>query len=185
MQAIQLIALYTIYIDMIKQDRMTLEEALTNLAAAGLTTTDFDTWYGEDGKKFHFPLKLPFPSQDSFAVVLSIPLTTANIFPTIELLIKNQTKAMRNRGGCKFTVSPTTAKLLTEAQRLELNFKGVEAPEEGVMCYAGYDILKKKSLPDNTIILSCMGSDLTETKITVASHYSKKEALKFQNSRRR
>jgi len=65
MQAIQLIALYTIYIDMIKQDRMTLDEALSNLAAAGLTTTDFDTWYGEDGKEFHFPLDLPFPKQDS------------------------------------------------------------------------------------------------------------------------
>ena len=47
MQAIQLVALYTIYIDMIKQDRMTLDEAIYNLAAAGLTTTDFDTWYSE------------------------------------------------------------------------------------------------------------------------------------------
>ena len=72
MQAIQLVALYTIYIDMIKQDRMTLDEALSNLAAAGLTTTDFDTWYGEDGRKFHFPLDLPFPKQDSNQIKLNL-----------------------------------------------------------------------------------------------------------------
>ena len=63
MQAIQLVALYTIYIDMINDNRMTLDEAVSNLAAAGLTTTDFDTWYGEDGREFHFPLQLPFPKQ--------------------------------------------------------------------------------------------------------------------------
>ena len=65
MQAIQLIALYTIYVDMIKQNRITINEVVSNLAAAGLTTTDFDTWYGEDGKRFNFPLEIPFPKQDS------------------------------------------------------------------------------------------------------------------------
>ena len=72
MQAIQLVALYTIYIDMINQDRMTLDEALSNLAAAGLTTTDFDTWYGEDGRKFHFPLDLPFPKDNINQLKLEI-----------------------------------------------------------------------------------------------------------------
>ena len=72
MQAIQLVALYTIYIDMINDNRMTLDEAISNLAAAGLTTTDFDTWYGEDGKVFNFPLQIPFPKDNTNQLKLEL-----------------------------------------------------------------------------------------------------------------
>lgn len=65
MTAIQLIALYTIYVDMVKQNRMTIDEAVSNLAAAGLTTTDYDTWYDEEGRVFNFPLEIPFPKDNA------------------------------------------------------------------------------------------------------------------------
>ena len=72
MTAIQLIALYTIYVDMIKQNRMTVEEAVSNLAAAGLTTTDYDTWYDEEGKRFNFPLQIPFPKDNTNQLKLEL-----------------------------------------------------------------------------------------------------------------
>ena len=72
MTAIQLIALYTIYVDMVKQNRMTIDEAVSNLAAAGLTTSDYDTWYSEDGKVFNFPLEIPFPKDKTNQLKLEL-----------------------------------------------------------------------------------------------------------------
>ena len=103
---------------------------------------------------------------------LSVALTTSNIFQTIELLIKNQTKAMRKRTGRKFMVSHGTADLIREAQRLELNFKGVDTTEEGIMRYAGYDIIENPSFPDNTIIFASMTGDMKQDAIQLGTSLS-------------
>ena len=87
---------------------------------------------------------------------LGVALTTSNIFSKLELLIKNQTKSQRKRPGRKFMVNHTTADILMEAQRLELNFKGVDVIDEGVMRYAGYDVIVNPSLKDDTIVLCSM-----------------------------
>src|SRR5690606_20988316 len=103
---------------------------------------------------------------------LSAPLTTANIFQKLELLIKNQTKAMRKRGGRKFMISHGTADLLKEAQRLELNFKGVDVTEEGVLRYAGYDLIENPSFPDNTILFCSMTGDMKSDAIQMGTSMS-------------
>jgi len=51
---------------------MTVEEAVSNLAAAGLTTTDYDTWYDEEGKRFNFPLEIPFPKDNTNQLKLEL-----------------------------------------------------------------------------------------------------------------
>ena len=80
-------------------------------------------------------------------------ITTSNIFSKLELMIQNQTTEQRKRSGRKFMVNHTTADILMEAQRLELNFKGVDIIDEGVMRYAGYEFVINQSFPDNTILL--------------------------------
>lgn len=103
---------------------------------------------------------------------LSVDLTTANIFQKLEILIKNQTKSMRKRAGRKFMVSHGTADLIREAQRLELNFKGVDVSEEGVMRYAGYDIIENPSFPDNTILFASMTGDMKSDAIQLGTSMS-------------
>ena len=116
---------------------------------------------------------------------LSVALTTANIFPKLELMIKNQTKAMRKRSGRKFMVSHGTADLLREAQRLELNFKGVDTTEEGVMRYAGYDIIENPSFPDDTILFCSMTGDMKQDAIqlgtSMSSDYNNLEVNRLSN----
>ena len=103
---------------------------------------------------------------------LGVVLTTANIFQKLEILIKNQTKAMRKRTGRKFMVSHGTADLVREAQRLELNFKGVDVTEEGIMRYAGYDIIENPSFPDDTIIFASMTGDMKSDCIQLGTSMS-------------
>lgn len=103
---------------------------------------------------------------------LGIALTTANVFQKLELLIKNQTVAMRKRPGRKFMVSYGTADLITEAQRLELNFKGVDVTEAGVMRYAGYDIIANPSFPDDTILFCSMTGDMKTDAIQLGTSLS-------------
>lgn len=91
---------------------------------------------------------------------LGVALTTANVFSKLELLIKNQTKSMRKRANRKFMISNATSDLIMEAQRLELNFKGVDVTEAGVMRYAGYDLIVNPSFPDNTILFCSMSGDM-------------------------
>lgn len=86
-------------------------------------------------------------------------LTADNVFDKLEILIKYQTKAMRKRANRKFMISHGTADLIREAQRLKLNFKGVDVTEEGVMRYAGYDLIENPSFPDNTILFCSMSGD--------------------------
>ena len=105
-------------------------------------------------------------------VNLGVALTTANIFQKLEILIKNQTKAMRKRSGRKFMVSQGTADMIKEAQRLELNFKGVDVTEEGVMRYAGYDIIENPSFPDNDILLASMTGDMKQDSIQLGTSQS-------------
>lgn len=62
LEAVQLIALYTILVTMIDQKRIGIMESISILEKAGLTTEDFDTWNTEDGREIHFPL--PFPTFD-------------------------------------------------------------------------------------------------------------------------
>jgi hypothetical protein len=103
---------------------------------------------------------------------LGVVLTTANIFQKLEILIKNQTKAMRKRSGRKFMVSHGTADLVREAQRLELNFKGVDVTAEGVMRYAGYDIIENPSFPDDSIIFASMTGDMKSDSIQLGTSMS-------------
>jgi hypothetical protein len=101
-----------------------------------------------------------------------VALSTANVFQKLEILIKNQTKAMRKRAGRKFMVSHGTADLIREAQRLELNFKGVDVTAEGVMRYAGYDIFENPSFPDDTIIFCSMTGDMKTDAIQMGTSMS-------------
>lgn len=103
---------------------------------------------------------------------LSAELTTANIFEKLELLIQNQTKAMRKRGGKKFMVSNKTADIMTSAQRLELNFKGVDVIEEGVLRYAGYDVIINDSFPDDTLLFCAMTGDMKTDAIQLGTSMS-------------
>ena len=114
-----------------------------------------------------------------------VALTTSNIFQKLELLIKKQTKAMRRRAGRKFMVSHGTADLLKEAQRLELNFKGVDTTEEGVLRYAGYDIIENPSFPDNQILFASMSGDMKSDAIqlgtSMSSDYNNLEVNRISN----
>ena len=114
-----------------------------------------------------------------------VALTTANIFQKLELLIKKQTKAMRKRAGRKFMVSHGTADLIKEAQRLELNFKGVDISQEGVMRYAGYDIIENPSFPDNQILFASMSGDMKSDAIqlgtSLSSDYNNLEVNRISN----
>ncbi len=103
---------------------------------------------------------------------LGVTLTTANIFQKLNLLVKKQHKAMRKRAGRKFMVSHGTADLVREAQRLELNFKGVDVTEEGIMRYAGYDIIENPSFPDDTIIFASMTGDMKTDAIQLGTSMS-------------
>ncbi len=89
----------------------------------------------------------------------AVAITADNVFDVLEDLIKNQTKEMRKRPGRKFMVNHGTGDLVREAQRLKLNYKGVDVTEEGVMRYAGFDIIENPSFPDNTVMLCSMTGD--------------------------
>jgi hypothetical protein len=99
-------------------------------------------------------------------------LTTDNIFDKLEILIKNQTRAMRKRANRKFMISNGTADLIMEAQRLKLNFKGVDVTEEGVLRYAGYDLLVNPSFPDNTLLFCSMSGDMKTDAIQLGTSMS-------------
>jgi len=102
----------------------------------------------------------------------SVALTSANIFPTLEEMIQNQTKVMRKRAGKKFLISHATADLLREGQRLELNFKGVDVTEEGVLRYAGYELIEASYMPDDTIIFASMTGDIKTDAIQMGTSMS-------------
>ncbi len=99
-------------------------------------------------------------------------LTSANIFTKLELLIANQTKAMRKRPNRKFMMSHGTADLIREAQRLELNFKGVDVTEAGIMRYAGYDMIENPSFPDDTLLFCSMSGDMKTDAIQLGTSQS-------------
>lgn len=99
-------------------------------------------------------------------------LTTANIFQKLELLIKKQNKTMRKRMNRKFMISHATADMLKEAQRLELNFKGVDVTEEGVLRYAGYELIENPSFPDNTLLFCSMSGDMKTDAIQLGTSLS-------------
>lgn len=102
----------------------------------------------------------------------AVALTTANVFQKLELLIKKQTKSMRKRSGKKFMISNGTADLIREAQRLELNFKGVDVTEEGVLRYAGYDLIENPSFPEDTILFCSMTGDIKTDAIQLGTSMS-------------
>jgi len=103
---------------------------------------------------------------------LAVALTVDNVFEKLELLIRKQTKAMRKRPGRKFMVSNGTIDLIMEAQRLKLNFKGVDVTEAGVARYAGFDIVANPSFPDNTILLASMTGDFKTDAIQLGTSLS-------------
>lgn len=90
-------------------------------------------------------------------------LTTSNIFSKIELMIANQTNEQRKRPGRKFMVNAAFGDMLMNAQRNELNFKGVDVTEDGKLMHAGYEFVINQSFPDNTMILCSMtGANQTD-----------------------
>ena len=101
-----------------------------------------------------------------------VVLTVDNIFTKLELLIKKQTKAMRKRGNKKFMISHATADILREAQRLKLNFKGVDVTAEGVLRYAGYDLIENPSFPDDAILFASMSGDIKTDAIQLGTSMS-------------
>jgi hypothetical protein len=109
---------------------------------------------------------------DGTGDALGVALTTSNIFQKFEILIKKQNKNMRKRSGRKFMVSHGTADLVREAQRLELNFKGVDVTQEGIMRYAGYDIIENPQFPDDTIIFCSMTGDMKSDPIQLGTSMS-------------
>jgi len=102
---------------------------------------------------------------------LSAPLTSANIFAKLEVLIKRQSVDMRKRPGRKFMVNHTTGDLIREAQR-NAQFKGVEFTEEGIMRYAGFDIIENPSFPDGAILLASMSGDFKTDAIQMGTSMS-------------
>jgi hypothetical protein len=86
-------------------------------------------------------------------------LTSSNIFSKLEILIKNQTNEQRKRPGRKFMINNATADIIMDAQRNELNFKGVDVTEAGILRYAGYDMVINESFGDDTIMLASMTGD--------------------------
>ena len=115
----------------------------------------------------------------------AVALTSANIFPTLEEMIKNQTKAMRKRANRKFLISFATADLIREAQRLELNFKGVDVTEEGVLRYAGFELIEAASMEDDKIIFCSMSGDIKTDAIqlgtSMSSDYNNLEVNRLSN----
>lgn len=103
---------------------------------------------------------------------IAVALTSANIFEKLDLMIENQTKAMRKRANRKFMVSNATIDLMSKAQRLELNFKGVDVTEAGVMRYAGYDFIENPSFPDDTILFCSMSGDIKTDAIQLGTSTS-------------
>ena len=103
---------------------------------------------------------------------LGVALTAANIFQKLEILIKGQTKGMRKRANRKFMMSHGTADLIKEAQRLNLNFKGVDVTEEGILRYAGYSMIENPSFPDDTLLLCSMSGDLKTDAIQMGTSLS-------------
>ena len=103
---------------------------------------------------------------------LGVAITVDNVFEKLEILIKGQTKAMRKRASRKFMISHGTADLIKEAQRLKLNFKGVDVTEEGVLRYAGYDLVENPSFPDDTILFCSMSGDMKTDAIQMGTSLS-------------
>jgi hypothetical protein len=115
---------------------------------------------------------------------LSVALTTANIFAKLEILVANQTKAQRKRAGRKFMVSHATGDIVRSAQR-SATFKGVDFSEEGVMRYAGFEIIENPSFPDGTILFASMTGDFKTDAIqlgtSLSSDYNNLEVARTSN----
>lgn len=101
-----------------------------------------------------------------------VALTSQNIFSKMEILIKNQNRSMRKRPNKKFMMSSAAIDLVREAQRLELNHKGVDVTEAGIMRYAGYEIVENTSFPTNDILFASMGGDMKHDAIQMGSSLS-------------
>lgn len=119
---------------------------------------------------------------------LSAPITTSTIFSVLELLIKNQTKAMRRRMNKKFMISHADADIIREAQRLELNFKGVDVTEEGVLRYAGYDLIENPAWPVGAVLFASMSGDIKTDAIqmgtSLSSDFNNVEVARLNNFNR-
>lgn len=99
-------------------------------------------------------------------------LTADNVFEKLELLIKRQSKSMRKRANRKFMVSQAAFDLIMEAQRLKLNFKGVDVTDEGVARYAGYEIIANPSFPEHDILLASMSGNMNTDAIQLGTSMS-------------
>lgn len=105
--------------------------------------------------------------------IQAVTLTSANILGKLQLLINGQTRVMQGREHKKFMVSFATANLMMEAQRLNLNYKGVDVTEAGVLKYAGHDVIINTSFPNNTILFCSMSGNPLTDAIQMATSKSK------------
>jgi len=101
-----------------------------------------------------------------------VALTTDNIFAKMQLLINYRTKAMRKRPNQKFMISSKAGDLLKDAQRTKLNFKGVDIFDDGVMKYAGFEVVVNPSFPDNDILLCSMSGNMKTDAIQMGTSLS-------------
>ena len=101
-----------------------------------------------------------------------VALTANNIFSKLEILIKNQNRSMRKRPNKKFMMSSAAVDIVREAQRTELNFKGVDVTEAGIMRYGGYEIIENPSFPTNDIVFASMGGDMKHDAIQMGTSLS-------------
>lgn len=102
---------------------------------------------------------------------LSVNLTSSNIFAKLDILIANQSEAMRKRPNRKFMVNHATGDLVREAQR-NAQFKGVDFTEEGAMRYGGFDIIENPSFPSGAILLASMSGDFKTDAIQLGTSLS-------------
>ena len=90
---------------------------------------------------------------------LAAVITSSNVFSIFELLLRKQNRSMRKRPNRKFMVAPSTADLVREAQRLNLNHKGVDVTEAGIMKYGGFEIIVNDDFADGDVVFASMGGD--------------------------
>ena len=62
--------------------------------------------------------------------------------------------------------------ILREAQRLKLTFKGVDVTEEGVLRYAGYDLIENQSFPDDFIMFASMTGEMKTDAVQMGTSLS-------------
>ena len=103
---------------------------------------------------------------------LGVAIVSGNLLDKFELMISNQTKAMRKRPGRKFMVSQEIADIFGALQRDLTIHKGVSIDAEGVMKYGGYELVINNDFGASEIMLASMTGDLKTDAIQLGTSMS-------------